>query len=166
MFQLYFDSLPVPQLSMTKYLARDELALHACVRGRFAGAYCGYGTFQWSAGVRAVASLAVQSSLASQSSGVETIIKGEAASLAASLDYAIDKEPAWMLDMFGIDRTGRMIARRLFQRSNAGRKRPGPVAIALNRAVLPLESIEIYQDGHRITAPRELQILHGALSAC
>lgn len=120
-----------------------------CVRGKTRGAYRSAGTFQWSTGVRGVCCLALQTILAKLASETtqDSFICGEKDSLAASLDYAISKQPDWIGEMFGIDRFGKPMAKRIFARTNAERKRPGPVAIAFNEHALTAESIHIFLNG-------------------
>lgn len=166
MFQLFFDSETLPQLIRTKFISNcSGSAVHSCVRGRSSGAYEGYGVFQWTSAVRALAVLAVQSTIAAKLDDVQGWIEGEASSLASSLDYAIDKEPLWLMDMFGVDALGRMKAKRIFRRSNSGRKRGGPVAISVNSTVLPIESITIHRDGCLVQEPHQLWALQQLISA-
>jgi hypothetical protein len=133
-----------------------------CVRGKTRGAYRSAGTFQWSTGVRGVCCLALQTVLAKL--GSETIqdsfICGEKDSLAASLDYAISKQPDWIGEMFGITRSGKPMAKRIFARTNAERKRPGPVAIAFNEHFVTAESIQIVLNGKHV---RDLDTLRAIL---
>jgi len=111
------------------------------VRGKTHGAYRGCGSFEWSRGVRAMALLMVN---ALQLKGhTEADLVGGTGSLAASLDYALDKQPAWMSEIFGVDSSGNSLLRRIVLRSNPGRKRRGPVALSVNIGFLPLSAIRI-----------------------
>lgn len=82
--------------------------------------------------------------------GVPDLV-GERGSPAASLDYALSKEPAWLADIFGWDPQGVLIARRLFVRSNPEMKRPGPVCVSLNRALLRESDIRVDMEGSEVT---------------
>jgi hypothetical protein len=86
----------------------------------------------------------------------EIMISGGLHSLAASLDYAIDKQPVWLREMFGSDSHGTPIMKRLLIRSNSGRKRSGPVAIAMNTGFLSVESNRFFLDGQEIRASLNL----------
>lgn len=138
-----------------------------CIRGKIPGAYIGYGTFQWTKAVQALAILfvrAVCTDLAQQSQQDASIFRtpllsGGLSSFAASLEFAIQKEPAWLLDMFGVDSSGRSLTRRLFLRSNSGARRPGPISVSLNTAFFPAEAIQIMLDGSPVTDPAELSAL-------
>jgi hypothetical protein len=74
------------------------------------------------------------------------ILQGCSGTLAASLDYALSKQPTWLSEMFGCDADGISFARRLILRTNPERKRPGPVVLALNHVYLSAASIEVYVD--------------------
>lgn len=79
--------------------------------------------------------------------GSSATIEGDKDSLAASLDYALSKQPAWLNDMFGIGAAGDARLRDLIARTNSGRIRPGPVTLSLNSANIGPECIEIFLDG-------------------
>lgn len=122
------------------------------LRGKSAGAYSGYLTFQWSPAVHALAILAVRAAARAEAetdSGHDNlhILEGEFRSAAASLDYCLGKTPLWLLDMFGIDKSGMALSKRIFNRSNPERKRPGPVAISINENFLKYRDIKIHVNG-------------------
>jgi len=117
------------------------------VRGKTSGAFRGAGTFQWSSGVRAVACVFLKAKLIEEQSFVEPMLTGESKSLAASLDYALTKQPGWILDMFGVSTNGTSHSKRLFRVTNSHRKRGGPVSISLNLYSCPPHRIEIVLDG-------------------
>lgn len=137
-------------------------APRTCVRGRTVGAYSGGGTFQWSSAVRATAYLFLKAKLMDESARGEPLLSGRAKSLAASPDYALTKQPVWLLDMFGITAGGGTYARRLFRVTNSHRKRVGPVAISLNPHLCPQSCIEVVLDGKSIESP---DILHTMLAS-
>lgn len=129
------------------------------IRGKTAGAYQGVGTFQWSSAVRAVACLFLKAQINDDSLRIEPMLSGEAKSLAASLDYALSKQPAWLLDMFGVSSGGKARAKRLFSVTNPNRKRSGPVEISLNARVCPKGSITIILDGKVVDSKEELDLM-------
>lgn len=105
-------------------------------------------SFQWTAGIQAMAVLLLRT-LAEEyirpgSHAATAILVGESGSLAASLDYALSKQPNWLLDIFGTDASGVSLARKLFHRANPERRRAGPVQISVNRKQLPWNSIEVF----------------------
>jgi hypothetical protein len=84
--------------------------------------------------------------------------------MAASLDYALSKRPAWLLDVFGVTSKGDPNALRLFQRRNGCRKLPGPVLIRFNPHILEPENIQIYLHGRLLSENSDLQDLGTQLS--
>lgn len=129
-----------------------------CVRGRTRGPFQGFGTFEWTKAVRAM-SLLLLRSIASIEGVQEKLLIGEGGSVAASLDYSIDKQPNWMLDMFGVDANGQGLMRFMVLRSNSGRKRSGPVCLALNDKFIPLDTISVYVNGKAVKETEALQQL-------
>ncbi len=98
--------------------------------------------FKWTAGLQALTILLLLHS-SKQAKGE---ISGESGSAAASLDYAITKEPAWLTDLFGSDGRGNCNLRRILARRNAERKVAGPVTIWLSPH-LPKDSVRIFIAG-------------------
>ncbi len=149
-FQLWFDGEDAPQLTRTEFahplLGRKQLA----VRGKSCGALAcngATGTFQWTLGVQAFSCLALRAAAASRAAANDdypAVLEGQRGSLASSLDYAISKCPAWLLDIFGVSATGDPLPKRIFLRYNAECKRPGPVVVAMNTKFLSSNIITIY----------------------
>jgi hypothetical protein len=151
---------------------RNELMLHRtafrhpllqreaiAIRGSVAPNNCG--NFRWSAGVKALTLLLTRQALLVESERLENrpsdtsaSIEGEDNSPAASLDYALSKQPLWLRDMFGISAQGVLIAKLIFRRINPDRKRPGPVVIFIPCSSLKV-AIEV--NGRRLTQAKELQ---------
>ena len=130
-----------------------------CIRGKSGGAYRSAGSFQWTSAVRGL-SLLMLRSVTRLSNGV---LMGGNATLAASLDYAISKQPVWLTEMFGCDQSGICLIRRAVLRTNPERKRPGPTALAINEKFLPVSSIAIFINGRKASG-EELISLASALS--
>lgn len=158
---LYFASSRQTELTRSEFTQRHHPTPLLSVRGKTNGAYQGAGTFQWSTGVRGVCSLALKTILASlpEAASIQPYILGEKETLAASLDYAISKQPDWIVEMFGRDKVGQAFAKRLFYRTNAERKRAGPVVVAFNEHILSPENISIILDGKMIRDCRTLALL-------
>jgi len=118
------------------------------VRGKSGGALRTAGSFQWTSAVRALALLIVKTA----STPSDALLRGLGNSLAASLDYAISKQPMWLTEMFGCDQQGISLARRLILRTNPERKRPGPVTLGVNQSYLPVTQITVFVNGKRCDA--------------
>lgn len=119
------------------------------VRGNGSGALEAGGSFQWSQGVRALCVLLLRGrwSQLSDVNAASKELSGHGGSLASSLDYALGKQPNWLLDMFGVDKRGTSLARRLIRRSNPERRRPGPVVLSINSHFVPLNVIDVFVGG-------------------
>lgn len=144
--KLYFEAGQLIEVNFKESGTSEE---RCSIRGKTGGAYRQAGSFQWTSAVRALSLLAVKAVATPE----DAMVQGEGGSLAASLDYAISKQPGWLTDLFGCDHEGISYARRLVLRTNPERKRPGPVVLALNSVYLPVSSIEVYINGR--TASRE-----------
>ncbi len=159
-FQLHFVGVESAELFQTKLYPPFDGPPRITVRGKTSGAYTNAGSFNFSSAVRALCVLCLKSVLVEKSSSDELpIILGDKGSLAASLDYALTKQPMWIQEMFGSDAAGTAIAQRLFRRTNSHRKRPGPVVIKVNERALPPQNIHIYLNGKRIDDIASLQNL-------
>jgi len=154
--KLYFED---GQLIETLFRENPTSPERRSIRGKSGGAYRQAGSFQWSSAVRALALLAVKA----LSTPEHPFIQGEGGSLAASLDYALSKQPEWLTDLFGCDREGISYARRCILRTNPERKRPGPVVLAFNLVYLPISAIQVYVSG-QLATPEELILLENSLS--
>jgi len=133
------------------------------VRGKVPGALQADGTFCWTAGVQALSVLLLKHSLgkkdANHSQPHPPLLSGGRGSRAASLDFAISKQSLWLQDFFGVDKAGRMYARRIILRSNPERKLPGPVVLGINGRILPAEKIVVYRDERELKTDSEVRNL-------
>jgi hypothetical protein len=145
---LYFRSYAgsQPNLVEVAFRRNQDTPIIRTVRGKFCYIVPAGGSFQWTRAVKSLTVLLLRSAI--QGSGA--VIEGGSGSLAASLDYALSKEPTWLSEMFGTDSQGRAFARRLFYRTNPERKRSGPVIINLNPAIVAAPEIRIHLDGNRL----------------
>jgi hypothetical protein len=142
------------QLERTVYVDSSGLEV-VTVRGKTSGAYRNAGAFQWTPGVKALA-VSFLRALANHLKKVRTylpLLEGERGSLAASLNYALYKQPAWLFDMFGMDDLGNARLRSLLFHSNLG---TGKIAISLNEDLLPAGSIRVYVGAVEIRDADEL----------
>lgn len=149
-----------PELVKTLF-RRAGGPVHTALRGRTGNADPQRGAFHWSSAVKAVSILLVKSVLASKDTASRhtATLEGSGGSLASSLDYAISKGPIWTSDMFGRTEDGRSGIRRIFTRSNAERKYPGPVVLAVDSNNLPPSQVSIWWDGRRIAEAPDLAAL-------
>lgn len=132
----------------------ETSAARASVRGKTGGVFRTAGSFQWTSAVKALALVMVKTSF----QPLNGTIKGDTGSLAASLDYAISKQPLWLGEMFGSDKHGICLVRRIILRTNPERKRPGPVTLGVNQTYLPVDAVRIFLDG-RLCGPEQLEKL-------
>jgi hypothetical protein len=93
------------------------------------------------------------------------LLEGGKHSLAASLDYALNKQPEWLFDMFGSDQAGNTYLRKLLLRSNSGRRRRGPVSLSINEENLHPGSIRVYVEGVLVQDEDKLQRLAWAIAS-
>ncbi len=166
-FQLYFVGTSTAELFQTKFQQHPISPIRTSVRGKTAGAFTHAGSFQFSSAVRALCILCLKSVILYKSNSDELpILLGDKGSLAASLDYALTKQPLWVHEMFGFDAAGNSLGQRLFSRTNSHRKRPGPVAIKVNEKALPLSNIHIYWEERRIDEVDMLRAILSPLERC
>jgi hypothetical protein len=149
------------ELIRTEFCRAPCQTNRVCVRGKTPGAFVDFGNFQWTTGVRAVCAAFLRYAISEQCESVDYCLIGGKGSLAASLDYALSKGPSWIIDMFGTGPHGAPYARRLFCISNPNRKRPGPVAISVNRRLISADILKILVDGRLVIDTHELiRVLH------
>lgn len=146
---LYFIGGNEPELDCIEFRHPTGSEIRRAVRGRPFFDLQNEATFAWTASVRALALFLVQVRINALSSGEKhsgTVLRGEARTPAASLDYVLARQSNWLKDLFGFDRFGNAFARRFILRQNPERKRKGPVTLSLNTRVLPPETIHILLD--------------------
>lgn len=136
------------QLWETSFKSQLFSTVQISVRGKTSGACFCTGTFQWTSAVQGLSYLILKTLIHTQSNSNQSIpsISGGQGSLASSLDHAISKQTIWLQDMFGVDYSGTIHAKRLLLRTNSNRKRPGPVIIAINKNYLPYTKIKVQID--------------------
>lgn len=161
--KLCFFGKEDPQLESTAFAHPVLVSELVTCRGKVAGAFSGYGTFQWSSAVRALSCLMLLSASWAKRSKADIDypprLQGDKRSFASSLDYALGKQPNWLLDMFGVSARGQAYARRLILRSNPERRRAGPVTLSLNTNFLKPQNIQVFWDREEITSWQELESL-------
>lgn len=159
--ELHFNGPIDTQLVEARFKGHPSNGLLVAVRGKTSGAYRNAGTFQWTSAVRALCILMIRAKLANLL-GVDfntAVIHGDQGSLAASLDYALTKQPAWLRDIFGTDSTGKTLAHRIINRTNSHRKRPGPVVLCINERAISPDNIKVIWDGELTASVERLSAL-------
>lgn len=123
-------------------------------RGKDSSA-AGTGSFTWTSAVQGLALLFLRHKAYGGTRG--GVLSGETGSLAASLDYALSKQPRWIIDMFGVRDIGTPNFRYLLHRLNSGRKKPGPVEIAVRQGC-DLK-LHIFRDRKLLIEREEISLL-------
>lgn len=160
-FELHFAGGSDVELVEARLVDAAMRAQRVTVRGKTSGAIRDAGTFQWTSAVRGLCILFLKAKMI-EALGAErnqANIAGYRGSVAASLDYAITKQPIWIRDMFGTDSNGNTMAQRLISRTNPNRKRPGPVILALNERGLSVVDIAIIWNGKTVATVESLKTL-------
>jgi len=148
----------------TKSLALGELSFShplipretRSVRGKTQGAHAGCTSFPWGPVAKGLSLLLLRARAFGTDYGV---LRGDGGSFAASLDYALSKPPVWFQELFGSDRRGETLGRRIIRRTNPERKRPGPVTLALNPHQLVPENIEVRWNGQTLLLEQDIRLL-------
>jgi hypothetical protein len=159
--ELQFAGSADVQLVEVRFTDYITLSERVTVRGKTAGAFRDAGTFQWTSAVRGLCILLLKTKLTQLSEGdpASGVIFGLKGSLAASLDYAITKQPIWIRDMLGTDASGSSMAHRLISRTNPNRKRPGPVVLRVNERAISGSDISVVWDNRRVESVEALRTL-------
>jgi putative hydrolase of the HAD superfamily len=147
---LYFVDAADPILVKVTYRPEGSCQEILSVRGKTGGAFDTERTFQWTAAVQGLAVLMLKKALC-MDPYEEVTLSGGQGSVAASFDYALDKQPAWLADMFGLTTDGTTAARKLFRRTNPGRKSKGPVVIGINKSLLSTTVVTVFWNDSKVT---------------
>jgi len=155
--KLWFATPEDPQLERVEFSSRFSSDPLVAVRGRFPDDRS-QSSFQWSSAVKALSYLFVQSA-----QNPEFVLTGSTGSLAVSLDYALAKQPAWLVDMFGSDSAGSPVLRKMLNIRGSGAKKGRPVSISLAKKYS--QSIRIYLSSEEIRNKEVIALLGAALSS-
>ncbi len=120
---LHFTETANVELVRSEFRDSTHKYSKVCVRGKAAVTADEMGSFQWTSGVRALCCVFLRFVTSEQDQRFGYCLQGGRGSLASSLDYALSKSPAWLLEMFGTGPQGSPYARRLFRILNPNRKR-------------------------------------------
>lgn len=161
----------VISLERVEFKASFDAELIVSLRGSNGGFVGSGGSFVWSSAVQALCQLFLRYKIdqrisASGSIGEEAALVGGKGSAASSLDYALSKQPVWLIDMFGSTAAGEPRAKLLFLRINSECKRPGPVSIYVNRKTIDPANLHIWIQSTEIEDPKVLTGLEQHLASC
>lgn len=163
-----FVELESKRLERVEFQSCQSSETRVCIRSKeLSGFPDATGTFQWTPGAKALVVLLARYVL--HGSGVSSVVganlRGGAGSLAASLDSSLSKQPAWLLDMFGVHASGRAVARSIIKRVNPERKRGGEVILLVNHQLLPISGVRFYSVHERALGAEEISALCASLSS-
>ncbi len=156
--RLIFSSEPSLSLHLTEFECPLTKECIRSVRGKNSSSDA-QGSFQWTSAVQALTLFFVYAKLHSGTSRDGFVYRGDGGTPAASLDYAISKQPIWLLEMFGTNSQGTPTIRRIITRFNPERKRGGDVGLGLNTRFLAPTDVQIILDKKELTHREDLQQL-------
>ena len=122
------------------------------------------GSFKWSNAVKSLSLLFLRYKARTNDIEIQSI-KGGRGSAASSLDFAISKQPQWLMEMFGIDSKGCSYINRIITRINPERKKPGPVILSVNKNILPTENVEVFFDGTRLVKHKDFLFIANSIES-
>ena len=148
------------ELDEIEFLHPSQKESILSVRGKSSLGRHAEASFQWTSAIQALTVL-----LLKYASGERrfTLIGGTG-SPAASVDFAISRQPRWITEVFGVDKQGVSLLRRFITRSNSNMKRPGPVAISITNSPLSEVAITVSVNGKDVLVPSEISNLAEALA--
>jgi hypothetical protein len=140
-----------PELSRISIAMAANDEPRVFVRGQLAFGQS-HGTFPWTSGVHALSLLFLEAAIRQITDGNGSVesetfcqstepqllgphLIGERGSPATTLDFALSKRPAWLLELFGATTSGASVLSRYVVVKNSNGKRPGPTEIWLKPAV-------------------------------
>lgn len=117
------------------------------------------GCFTWDRGVQAFVLLILQEILARADESEDTAsLTGGADTPASTLDYALDRNTAWMREVFGTDKEGTSLIKHLVERSNPRRRSGGDVSVRLRTRTRSSLNIQaVWSGSNRPVTREELQ---------
>jgi len=107
--------------------------------------------FEWNLAVKEMSQLFVKTAYQAEFDTTGSpFISTNSNDYSFNLDSAITNKAGWLTDMFGIDKTGLLMAERLFIRLKSGRHLSGPAKVMINHTLLPPEEITIIWDAKKL----------------
>ncbi len=149
-FTLWFDKQnELQKITFQSSLVEKEIS---SVRGLGSGSKIN-STFCWTAAVQSLCLLLLKARL--NENYLEADLLGEKGSAAFSLDYALSKQPNWLLEMFGFDSNGNSLLKRLLLIQNPNGKRAVPIEISLKR---PFE-VKVFLENKLVDNSQGLELI-------
>jgi hypothetical protein len=150
----------IPELVAAESCCFSTEETMTMVRGKTPGAWGSKaGTFQWTSAVRALCALMIRQRLNAIDPSISRCISGRVGSIASSLDYALAKNPTWLVDFFGVEASGNSKARRIFVRTNSHMKRPGDLIVTIKQNMLAPSDIVLFLENRLVSEVSELSTL-------
>lgn len=156
LLELYFVSGDSPELIKTRFLAPSYSEFITGLRG------CNVPQsavpFKWGTASHALSLFFVKSVEFFLDNRLdEMILEGKARSPANTIANLLYKRPTcWVLDLFGVDTSGRSLLKRPILCCNALKRRPGPIQVFFRKGLCNPERIRIFCDDIDITEDREV----------
>lgn len=128
---LYFDHNTLREI---EFSSRADNVPRRSIRGKVSfGRYTG--SFPWSSSVRAFCLFVIGEYLSRIGVTEQPyLFSGGAKSAAATLDFALDKEPSWLKEAFGVDTENNSLIKRLIFRENPRQRREAQVSICFRKS--------------------------------
>ncbi len=138
-------------------------------RGREDGPHDGARSFQWTAAVKVLAAYVLRYAAWGRRgrAGLCPILEGERGTPAATLNYALSKQPGWLCGMFGADDQGSAFLPDILKRINPDLKlgEGVPVKLWLDPGTLPPEQVEIVRMNRQVEDPQEMEDMAEAIES-
>ncbi len=127
--------------------------------------YHGGASFQWTAAVKALTRLLIESKIESFKGQRKYLLSGVKGSDAASLDFALGKPPAWLTELFIKTGLVRRSPREFFKITNPELKRPGPVTLSFRDSFDAKRDIRIFLGEDELVHQQMLTVLRDKLDS-
>lgn len=158
--KLSFVGFEKPELNRTEFSSVHQQRPIIGIRGShfLPGAH----PFKWSVAFHALSIFFVRAAMLRFASvqPVKPILLGTKGTPAASIDYTLwQVRSLWISDLFGVDSSGRNYLQRILTVLNSRQRKPGPVELYLNSAMLRPQDISIFLDSRELITESDLQQL-------
>ncbi len=148
------------ELDEIEFLHPSQKESILSVRGKTTLGRHAEASFQWTSAIQALTVLMLKYA----AGHTRFTLVGGTGSPAASVDFAISRQPRWVTEVFGVDKQGVSLLRRIVTRSNSNMKRPGPVAISLSNSPLNEVKITVSINGKDALETREIDEIAESLA--
>jgi hypothetical protein len=104
------------------------------------------GSFSWSSAVKFTVLLFITEQIARIENEPEAKLVGKRGTPASVLDYALDRQPVWIKEVFGVDKEGVSFLHSLIQRSNSRPKEDTEITVTMRKNRREDTAIRIFID--------------------